>query len=60
MVTVGESSDSKSIADLFKDHFKVLSPLGHTQLVHYAEVDPKAKLIRFSAKEMSKVISQMT
>ncbi|KAG7306355.1 hypothetical protein JYU34_008979 [Plutella xylostella] len=61
-VSVGGVHDPKDIANLFKSHFQVSSPLGPAVHVDDAEVVDGSQQeleVRFQAKEVAKVIGKM-
>lgn len=59
-VSVGGVSDSKSIADLFREHFGVRSPLGPSKMMPDADPIVTGDLCNVSVKQVSGIIKKMT
>lgn len=59
-ISVDEASRPEDIANLFKEHFRVQSPLGPSNRVNCAENVRGKPLISLTAKEISHTIRNMT
>ncbi|PZC81706.1 hypothetical protein B5X24_HaOG212150 [Helicoverpa armigera] len=59
-VSVGGITDPKSIAQMFKNHFMVTSPLGPSRLGHEGLTRGQELSVRFTAKDITKVVATMT
>lgn len=59
-VSVNKLSDSKCIADMFRDHFTVTSPLGPSRSVTVDGCHGQEIITRITAQDVKKVITSMS